>query len=85
MRTVNVHDAKTHLSRLLAAVEEGEEIVIARAGRPVARLVGTGPTTRPRRELGPLRGGFTVPDDLDHWAQDEVVALFEGDRADGHR
>lgn len=81
MRTVNVHEAKTHLSRLLAAVEAGEEVVIARAGRPVARLVGTDPTARPRRELGPLRGRFTMPDDFDHWAQDEVAALFEGDDA----
>ncbi|GAB3099825.1 type II toxin-antitoxin system Phd/YefM family antitoxin [Isoptericola nanjingensis] len=83
MKTVNVHEAKTHLSRLLAEVEAGEEVVIARAGHPIARLVGTDPAARPRRELGPLRGRFTMPNDLDHWAQDEVAALFEGDDTAG--
>lgn len=85
MKTVNVHEAKTHLSRLLAEVEAGEEVVIARAGHPVARLVGIDPAARPRRELGPLRGRFTMPEDFDHWAQDEVTSLFENDEAAGAR
>ena len=78
MTTVNVHEAKTHLSRLLADVEAGEEITIARAGKPVARLVAAQPIAKPRRALGPLRGQFTMPDDFDHWAQDEIVGMFEG-------
>lgn len=78
MKTVNVHEAKTHLSRLLADVERGEEVVIARAGKPVARLLSAEPVSRPRRRLGPLRGQFAVPDDFDHWAQDEIVAMFDG-------
>jgi prevent-host-death family protein len=77
MKTVNVHEAKTHLSRLLAEVEAGEEIVIARAGKPVARLTAAEPVT-PRR-LGFLRGQVAVPDDFDRWASDEIAALFEGD------
>lgn len=49
MRQVNVHEAKTHLSRLLGEVEDGEEVVIARAGRPVARLVPESALRRPRK------------------------------------
>ena len=57
-RIVNVHEAKTHLSRLLAAVEGGEEIVLAKAGRPCARLV---PIDAPsQRELGFVRGRVTA-------------------------
>ena len=77
MTIVNVHEAKTQLSKLLAAVEAGEEVVIARAGRPIARLVGIGPTT-PRRRLGLLEGQFTVPDDFDAPLPDDILALFEG-------
>jgi prevent-host-death family protein len=77
MQTVNVHEAKTQLSRLLEAVEAGEEVVIARAGRPVARLVGMAPAA-PRRRLGLLAGRFTVPDDFDAPLPDDMQALFEG-------
>jgi len=78
MRTVNVHEAKTHLSRLLEAVEAGEEVLIARAGRPVARL---GPLTggaQPRR-LGVLAGRFTVPDDWDAPLPADVLDAFGGE------
>lgn len=62
--TVDIHEAKTHLSRLVERAARGEEIVIAKAGRPVARLV---PVAQPRqrRQLGWLAGRFTVPDDFD--------------------
>jgi prevent-host-death family protein len=55
MKTVNIHEAKTHLSRLVAEVSEGEEVVIAKAGRPVARLVRI-PATGTKRPLGTARG-----------------------------
>lgn len=80
-RTVNIHHAKTHLSRLVEEVSEGEEIVIAEAGRPVARLV---PLEAPaqKRRLGPLKGRFTVPAEFDAPLPDEVLDAFEGrDRA----
>jgi prevent-host-death family protein len=64
MATVNVHEAKTHLSRLLERVEAGEEIVIARAGRPVARLVPLEPVER-RRPLGMYRGRIAMSADFD--------------------
>ncbi|AEG43124.1 prevent-host-death family protein [Isoptericola variabilis J7] len=83
MKTVNIHEAKTHLSRLLTEVEQGEDVVIARAGKPVARLTAMTPVEKPRRRLGPLRGQFRIPDDFDTWAQDEIAAMFEGsERAD---
>jgi prevent-host-death family protein len=75
MAEVNVHEAKTHLSRLLLRVAGGEEIVIARAGKPVAKLVPIEP--RPQRILGQDEGLFEVPDDFDAPLPDEVLALFE--------
>jgi len=75
MKTVNVHDAKTHLSRLLRRVAAGEEVVIAKAGRPVARLVPV-KAGRPR-VLGSDRGSFTVPGDFDAPLPDELLAEFE--------
>jgi prevent-host-death family protein len=79
METVNVHEAKTHLSRLLDRAQGGEEFVIAKAGRPVARL---GPLARPgkKRRLGLLDGKLKVPDDFNEPLPDEVIAAFEGQR-----
>jgi prevent-host-death family protein len=76
MKTVNVHEAKTHLSRLLARVERGEEIVIARGGRPVARLL---PYDQPaqRRLLGQDRGKVWIADDFDAPLPDDILADFE--------
>jgi prevent-host-death family protein len=64
LETVNVHEAKTHLSRLLERVEHGEEIVIARAGKPIARLVPLEPP-EPRRLWGRFRGQIWMSDDFD--------------------
>lgn len=74
-KTVNVHEAKTHLSKLLERVEAGDEIIIARAGQPVARLI---PFARPgKRALGLDAGlGFIAPD-FDAPLPDEVLADFE--------
>jgi prevent-host-death family protein len=73
---VNVHEAKTHLSRLLRRVAGGEEIVIARAGVPVARLVPV--EERPKRVFGGDRGRFEVPEDFDAPLPEEIVRGFEG-------
>ncbi len=62
--TVNVHEAKTHLSRLLERVERGEEIVIARAGKPIARLVAIEPVLE-RRPLGKYKGQIWMSEDFD--------------------
>jgi prevent-host-death family protein len=76
MKTVNVHEAKTHLSRLLERVAEGEEIVIARAGKPVAKLV---PLRTERRRPGSLKGKIRVRADFDEPLPDEIAAAFRGD------
>lgn len=73
---VNVHEAKTHLSRLLEDVASGAEVVIARAGKPVARLVPIPPRSKPKR-LGLLEGRFDVPDDLNAPLPPDVQAGFE--------
>jgi prevent-host-death family protein len=79
MQTVNIHAAKTHLSRLLDAAATGEEILIARAGRPVARLVPLEGTAAPqRRQLGRLTGQLTVPMDFDAPLPEDVLSGFEG-------
>ncbi len=75
MSQVNIHEAKTHLSRLLERVLAGEEVVIAKAGRPIARLVPF--ARRRRRALGQDEGRFTVPEDFDAPLPEEVLASFE--------
>ncbi len=79
MKTVNVHEAKTHFSRLLDRAQEGQEFVIAKAGRPVARL-GPLPRQGRKRRLGLLDGKFRIPKDFNRSLPDEVVAAFEGQR-----
>jgi prevent-host-death family protein len=79
MTTVNMHEAKTHLSRLVERVEAGEEIVIARGGKPVARLVPFRERTAPRG-WGALRGAFDVPEDFDGPDLD-LYTSFYGDDA----
>jgi prevent-host-death family protein len=74
--TVTIHEAKTHFSRLLERVEAGEEVVIARAGRPVARLVPFRPRTK-SREPGFWRGSILLAPDFDH-APESVLDGFEG-------
>ena len=74
---VNVHQAKTHLSRLLDEVAAGAEVVIAKAGRPVARLVPLEPVVR-RKRFGLLKGRIDVPDDFDAPLTPDVLADFEG-------
>ncbi|HVB77270.1 MAG TPA: type II toxin-antitoxin system Phd/YefM family antitoxin [Candidatus Nitrosotalea sp.] len=76
---VNIHEAKTHLSRLLEHVESGEEIVIGRAGKPVARLVPYRQTAEPRTPGG-WQGRLRIADDFDELPA-ELLAVFRGDRA----
>lgn len=76
MKTVNVHEAKTHLSRLLADVARGEEIVIARAGKPIARLVPVTPSGGARR-LGIDEGRVVIAADFDAPLPDDLLADFE--------
>ena len=81
MRSINIHEAKTHLSRLVEEAARGEAFVIAKAGRPLVKVVPLGPGEGagvPR--LGFLRDAdWLVPDDFDTMDQEEVVRLFEGE------
>jgi prevent-host-death family protein len=72
---VNIHEAKTHLSRLLERVAMGEEVIIAKAGTPVAKLVAIKPATR-RIKLGSAKGEFVVPDDFNDPLPKEIEDLF---------
>ena len=74
-KTVNIHEAKTHLSRLLRRAEAGEEIIIARGGTPVARL--TAVASAKGRALGRDGGSFTVPQDFNDPLVPEILAEFE--------
>ncbi len=80
MRTVNMLDAKTNLSRLVEAVESGDEseILIARNGKPVARLTAVKRDVSKR--IGVAEGEFEVPDDIDRYNH-EIEALFDGEQA----
>jgi len=75
--TVNIFEAKTQLSKLIQLVEQGEEIVIARAGKPVARLTQLAPAKKPL-QYGLLKGKIWVGDDFDAPLPEEVLAQFEG-------
>ena len=80
MKSVNIHEAKTHLSRLVERVEAGEEFIIARGGRPAARLV---PIDRRRKpvKIGGLKAALRVPDDFDSMFEADIEALFSGVRS----
>jgi len=76
MSAINIHDAKTHLSRLVDQAAAGNEIVIAKAGKPMARLVPL--VSGGKRKLGTLSGKIRVPEDFDAPLSAEVLAAFEG-------
>ncbi|NJR62833.1 MAG: type II toxin-antitoxin system Phd/YefM family antitoxin [Cyanobacteria bacterium CRU_2_1] len=78
METVNIHQAKTNLSRLLSRVELGEEIIISNRGIPIAKLVPFHASSNRRASLGLDRGRFAVPEDFDAPLPEEILAAFEG-------
>ena len=75
MRVVNIHEAKTHLSRLVARVEAGEEVIIARNGEPVAQLVRCKPAVR--RQPDVLKGKVVIPDSFFDPLPDEELTFWE--------
>lgn len=79
MKSVNIHEAKTHFSRLIDEVADGESIVIAKAGSPVARLVPLETeSSRPRSLIGFLVGRVVVPGDFNRMGETELVDQFDG-------
>jgi len=78
VKKVNIYEAKTRLSQLVDEAASGEDVVIARAGRPVARLTQLQKASRKRR-LGLLDGRFKIPDDFNRPLPEEVLRTFESD------
>jgi prevent-host-death family protein len=79
MEIVNIHDAKTHLSRLVERAASGEAFIIAKAGKPMVKVVPLdSPSSGQIRRLGFLTGQFTVPEDFNRMAEDEIEKLFGG-------
>lgn len=80
MRIVNLHEAKTHLSRLVDQAARGEPFVIAKAGKPLVKVVPVdAPAPVEPRRLGFLKGQISVPDDFDTMGQEEIIRMFEGE------
>ena len=78
MRTVNMHEAKTHLSRLVKAAAEGEPFVIARAGKPVVKVTAVdAPDAGSGCRLGFLAGRIRVPDDFDRMGAEAIQSMFD--------
>jgi prevent-host-death family protein len=81
MRTVNIHEAKTHLSRLVEQAAGGESFIIAKAGKPMVKVMALdAPDPSKARRIGFLAGRIQVPDDFDQMGAETVSALF-GDEA----
>ena len=78
MSTLNIHDANTQFSRLVERAGAGETVVIAKAGKPVAKLVPLSAADAPARRIGFLAGAFAVPADFDSMAEDEIATQFGG-------
>lgn len=77
MKSVNVHEAKTHLSRLIEAAAAGEPFIICKAGKPMVKVVPLdAPQPAQQRRLGFMAGQFTVPDDFDRMGAEEIEHLF---------
>jgi antitoxin (DNA-binding transcriptional repressor) of toxin-antitoxin stability system len=80
MKTVNIHEAKTHLSKLVDAAAKGEPFVIAKAGKPLAKVEALESAwSKPIRRSGFLAGQIRVPDDSDTMMRDEIEAMFYGE------
>ncbi len=77
MKQVNIYEAKTQLSKLVDEAAEGEDIIIARAGKPAARLTRVS-RDKGRRKLGVLDGQFKIPDDFNRPLPQEIISAFEG-------
>ena len=79
MLTVNIHEAKTHLSRLVERAAKGEPFVIAKAGKPLVKVTALeAPAARQVRRLGFMAGDIAIPDDFDRMGNTEIEELFGG-------
>ncbi len=84
MKTVNIHQAKTQLSKLIEKASKGESFIIAKAGKPVVRVTAlSAPTAAQVRRLGFMAGQISVPDDFDRMGQEEIERIFGEETLDG--
>ncbi len=82
MQTVNIHEAKTHLSRLIDSARQGEPFIIAKAGKPLVKVSALVPENAlPAGRLGFMKGMMTIPDDFDRMGGDAIAQLFAGHAA----
>lgn len=78
MRIVTIHEAKTHLARLVAAAADGQPFVIARAGTPLVKVMAVdAPAPGPKRRVGFMEGRISTPDHFDRLGAEEIAELFE--------
>jgi prevent-host-death family protein len=83
MQKVNIHEAKTHLSRLVEKAAKGEAFIIAKAGKPMVKVVPIEEADTPKkRRIGFMKGMFTTPEDFDTMMADEIEKLFYGEDID---
>jgi prevent-host-death family protein len=79
MRTVNIHEAKTHLSELVSQAARGNSFIIAKAGKPLVKVVSLGMLEEKQvKRVGFMKGQISVPDDFDQMGHNEINQLFEG-------
>lgn len=80
MQTINIHEAKTHLSRLIDKAAKGESFIIAKSGKPMVKVVALeAPAAGEKRRVGFMAGQFSIPDDFDRMDVEEIGKLFRGD------
>ncbi len=81
MQTINIHEAKTHLSRLVEQAAKGDSFIIAKAGKPLVKVIAlNSPEPTQMKRTGFLTGQFQVPDDFDAMGADEIASLFGVER-----
>lgn len=80
MEKINIHEAKTHLSRLVEKAAKGESFIIAKAGKPMVKVVPLDEAPKPKpQRIGFMRGQIGIPDDFDTMGQEEIERMFSGE------
>ena len=78
MLTVNIHDAKTNLSKLIDKAVKGESFIIAKAGRPLVKVIAIGEADAPKPRIGFMKGQIAVPENFDDLGREEIEGMFSG-------
>lgn len=78
MLTVNIHDAKTNLSKLIEKAVRGESFIIAKAGKPLVKVVAIAQAEGPKPRIGFMKGRLSVPDHFDELGREEISEVFQG-------